>query len=80
MLSNTRVRVYLVVALVAAGLIAYTAWQDSDAQRLKRCVDASMSQMMQDAPPLSGFDEARTALEAMSRANCMRLLGITPQK
>ncbi len=80
MLSNTRVRVYLVVALIAAGLIGYTAWHDSDAQRLKRCIDASMSQMKEDAPALSKFDEAQIALEAMSRTSCMRLLGITPQQ
>lgn len=70
---------YLVVGLIAAGLIGYSEWQNSDAQRLKRCIDASISQMKQDAPALSGFDEAQPALVAMSRASCMRLLGINPK-
>lgn len=79
MLRNTRVRVYLVVGLVAAALIGYSEWHDSDDQRLKRCVDASISQMKQDAPVLSGFDQAQGALVSMSRANCMRILGINPK-
>lgn len=67
------------VGLVAAGLIGYSEWRDSDAQRLQRCIDASMNQMMQDTPALSGFDNAQPTLVAMSRANCMRHLGISPQ-
>lgn len=79
MLRNRRVQVYLVVGVVAAGLIAYSEWQNSDAQRLKRCVDASLSQMKQDAPVLDDFTEAHSALEAMSRASCVKLLGISPR-
>ena len=78
MLRNPRVWIYLVVALVAAGLIGYSQWRDSDAQRLQRCIDASVSQMKQDTPALDRFDNAESALVAMSRANCMRLLGIDP--
>ena len=78
-LRNRRVQVYLVVGLVAAGLIGYSEWQNSDAQRLKRCVDAAISQMKQDAPGLEAFDEAQPALEAMSRASCVRLLEINPR-
>jgi len=80
MLRNTRVRVYLVVGLVAAALIGYSEWHDSDAQRLKRCIDAAVNQMTQDAPALSGFDEAQSALVEMSRATCTRLLGINPKE
>lgn len=72
-------QVYLVVSLVAAGLIGYYEWQNSDAQRLTRCVDASITQMKQDVPVLDDFNEARSALEAMSRANCANLLGINPR-
>ena len=79
LLRNPRVWIYAVVALVAAGLIGYSQWHDSDSQRLKRCIDASISQMKQDTPALSGFDNAQPALVAMSRANCVRLLGIDPQ-
>lgn len=67
------------VALVSAGLIAYFQWRDSDAQRLQRCIDASIAQMKQDTPALNAFDNAQPALVAMSRANCARLLGIDPQ-
>ena len=79
MLRNPRIWIYLVVGLVAAGLIAYSQWRDSDAQRLQRCVDASIAQMQRDVPALEGFDSARTALVEMSRASCMKQLGITPQ-
>lgn len=68
------------VGLVAAGLIGYTQWRDSDAQRLQRCIDASIHQMKQDTPALAGFDNAQPALVAMSRASCMRQLGINPDK
>ena len=78
MLRNRRVQVYLVVGLIAAGLIGYSEWQNSDEQRLKRCINASISQMTQDAPGLESFDEAQPALEAMSRVSCVRLLGINP--
>lgn len=67
------------VGLVAAGLIGYYQWRDSDARRLQRCVDASISQMKQDTPALAGFDNAQPALVAMSRAACMKQLGINPQ-
>ncbi|MCB0931392.1 MAG: hypothetical protein KDB71_05770 [Mycobacterium sp.] len=79
MVRNPRIWIYLVVGLVAAGLIGYSEWRDSDAQRLKRCVDASMNQMMQDTPALGGFENAQTALVAMSRARCIKHLGISPQ-
>ena len=79
MLKNPRIWIYLVVSLVVAGLIGYSQWRDSDAQRLQRCIDASISQMKQDTPALAGFDNAQGALVAMSRANCIRLLGINPE-
>lgn len=78
MLRNPRLWIYLVVGLVAAGLIAYSEWRDSDAQRLQRCIDASITRMKQDTPALSGFDNAQPALVEMSRASCLRQLGITP--
>jgi hypothetical protein len=77
--KNPRIWIYLVVGLVAAGLIGYSQWRDSDAQRLQRCIDASINQMKQDTPALAGFDNAQPALVAMSRATCMRQLGINPQ-
>ena len=67
------------VGLVAAGLIGYSQWHDSDAQRLKRCIDAAISQMKKDTPALAGFDNAQPALVAMSRARCVKHLGIDPQ-
>ncbi|MFM9033526.1 MAG: hypothetical protein ACKOQ4_04440 [Mycobacterium sp.] len=78
-LRNPRIWIYLVVGLVAAGLIGYSQWRDSDAQRLQRCVDASLAQMKQDIPALDGFDNAQSVLVEMSRANCMKRLGINPQ-
>ena len=78
-LRNPRVWIYLTVALVAAGLIGYSEWRNSDAQRLQRCVDASISQMKRETPALEGFDNAQPALVAMSRANGARQLGINPQ-
>lgn len=80
LLRNPRVWIYLVASLVAAGLIGYSQWYDSDAQRLKRCVDASVSQMKKDTPVLADFDEAQPALVAMSQASCMRVLGISPHE
>ncbi|MCH9721363.1 MAG: hypothetical protein K0U67_04825 [Actinomycetia bacterium] len=79
LLKNPRLWVYLVVGLLAAGLIGYNQWYDSDAQRLKRCIDASIEQMMRDTPVLSEFDTAQPVLASMARASCARQLGITPQ-
>ncbi len=79
MVRNPRIWIYLVVGLMAAGLIGYTQWCDSDAQRLQRCIDASIDQMKQDAPALARFDNAQPALVEMSRASCTRQLGINPQ-
>lgn len=76
---NPRVWIYLVVGLMAAGLIAYFEWRDSDTQRLQRCVDASITQMKTDIPALDGFDNAQSVLVEMSRASCMKQLGINPQ-
>ncbi|MBU3750414.1 MAG: hypothetical protein FGM52_08170 [Mycobacterium sp.] len=66
------------VGLVAAGVIGYSQWRDSDAQRLQRCIDASIAQMKRDAPALAGFDNAQPALVAMSRASCVKALGLNP--
>lgn len=79
MLKNPRVWIYLVVGVVAAGLIAYSQWHDSDAKRLQRCIDAAVSQMKQEAPALSGFDNIDATLADMSRSSCMKQLGINPQ-
>ena len=79
MLRNPRIWIYLVVGLLAAGLIGYYQWRDSDEQRLQRCIDASLTQMKQDIPALSGFDNAQSVLVEMSRASCMKRLGINPQ-
>lgn len=78
MLRNPRIWIYLVVGLLAAGLIGYSQWHDSDAQRLQRCIDASLTQMKQDIPALAGFDNAQSALVEMARAGCVRQLGIDP--
>ena len=76
MLRNPRVWIYLVVGIASAGLIAYYQWRDSDAQRLQRCIDASVSEMMQNNPELAGFDNAGPIFADASRANCKRHLGI----
>ena len=76
MVRNPRVWIYLVVGLLAAGFLGYSQWRDSDAQRLQRCIDASIAQMKRDTPALAGFDNAQPALVAMSRASCSRQLGI----
>ena len=76
---NPRLWIYLVLGLVAAGLIGYSEWRNSDAQRLQHCVDATISQMKKDTPALAGFDNAQPALVAMSRASCLRQLGIRPE-
>ena len=78
-IRNPRIWIYLVVGLVAAGLIGYSEWRNSDAQRLQRCIDASISQMKQETPALAGFDNAQPALVAMARASCLRQLGINPE-
>lgn len=78
-LRNPRIWIYLAVGLVAAVLIGYSQWRDSDSQRLQRCIDASIDQMKRDTPALAGFDNAQPALVAMSRASCMKHLGINPQ-
>ena len=79
MLRNPRIWIYSVVGLVAAGLIGYSQWHDSDAQRLQRCIDASIAQMKKDTPALAGFDNAQPVLVEMSRASCVKQLGINPQ-
>ncbi len=79
MVRNPRVWIYLVVGLVAAGLIGYFEWRDSDAQRLQRCIDASIAQMKRDTPALNAFDNAQPMLVEMSRASCIRQLEIDPQ-
>ena len=76
MLRNPRLWIYLVVGFVAAGLIAYSQWRDSDAQRLQRCVDGTIAQMKRDTPALEGFDNAQPALVAMARSACLRQLGM----
>jgi hypothetical protein len=76
---NPRIWIYLAVGLVAAGLIGYSQWRDSDAQRLQRCIDASIAQMKRDTPALAGFDNAQPALVGMARASCLRQLGINPE-
>jgi phage terminase small subunit len=78
-LRNPRIWIYLVVGIVAAGLIAYSQWRDSDEQRLKRCIDASISQMKRDTPALEKFDNAQPVLVSMARASCAKQLGINPQ-
>mgnify|MGYP006928194976 FL=1 len=79
MVRNPRIWIYLAVGLVAAGLIGYSQWRDSDTQRLQRCVDASIAQMKRDTPALAGFDNAQPALVGMARASCLRQLGIKPE-
>ena len=78
MLRNPRIWIYLLVGLIAAGLIGYSQWRDSDSQRLQRCIDASITQMKQDAPALEGFDNIQSTLTEMARANCANQLGIKP--
>ena len=79
MLRNPRIWIYLLVGLVAAGLIGYYEWRDSDPQRLQRCIEASIAQVKKDIPALGGFADAPPTLVEMSRANCARQLGISPQ-
>jgi hypothetical protein len=77
-LRSPRLWIYLVAGLLAAGLIGYSQWRDSDAQRLQRCIEASITAMKQETPALAGFDNAQPTLVAMARASCMRQLGINP--
>ena len=79
MVRNPRIWIYLAVGLVAAGLIGYSQWRDSDTQRLQRCVDASIAQMKRYTPALAGFDNAQPALVGMARASCLMQLGINPE-
>ena len=76
-LRNPRVWVYLVVGIAAAGLIGYYEWRDSDEQRLQRCVEASISEMMQSNPGLAEFDNAGTIFDSMARGACKKHLGIS---
>ena len=79
MVRNPRIWIYLVVGLVAAALIGYSQWRDSAAQRLQRCIEASINQMKQDTPALAGFDNAQPVLVTMARASCIKQLGINRQ-
>ena len=79
MLRNPRIWIYLTVGLVAAALIGYSEWRDSDPQRLQRCIDASIAAMKEQTPALEKFDDAQPALVEMARANCLRQLGLSPQ-
>jgi len=76
LLRNPRVWIYLAVGLIAGGLIWYDQWRNSDEQRLQRCIDASVSQMMQGNPELSTFDNAGPIFADASRGSCKRQLGI----
>jgi len=76
MLRNPRVWIYLVVGVVAAGLIGYSQWHDSDAQRLQRCIDAAVSDMKQSNPELARFDNAEPIFADASRGSCKKHLGI----
>ena len=76
MLRNPRVWIYLVVGVVAAGLIGYSQWHDSDAQRLQRCIDAAVSDMKQSNPELARFDNAGPIFADASRGSCKKHLGI----
>ena len=77
MLRNPRVWIYLIVGVVAAGLIGYSQWHDSDAQRLQRCIDAAVSDMKQSNPELARFDNAGPIFADASRGSCKKHLGIT---
>ena len=76
LLRNPRVWIYLVVGLVAAGLIWYDQWRNSDEQRLQRCIDATVSDMLQGNPELTKFDNAGPLFADASRSVCKRQLGI----
>ena len=74
---NPRILIYGIVGLVAAGILGYQQWHNSDEKRLQRCVDASIAQMKQDTPALNGFDNAQPMLVSMAQSSCARQLGIT---
>ena len=76
LLRNPRIWIYLVVGIAAAGLIWYDQWRNSDEQRLKRCVEASISEMMQSNPELAEFDNAGSIFDSMARPACKKRLGI----
>jgi hypothetical protein len=76
LLRNPRIWIYLVVGIAAAGLIWYDQWRNSDEQRLKRCVEASISEMMQSNPELADFDNAGPIFDSMARPACKKRLGI----
>ena len=77
LLRNPRIWIYLVVGIAAAGLIWYDQWRNSDEQRLKRCVEASISEMMQSNPELADFDNAGPIFDSMARPACKKRLGLT---
>ena len=77
LLRNPRIWIYLVVGIAAAGLIWYDQWRNSDEKRLKRCVEASISEMMQSNPELAEFDNAGPIFDSMARPACKKRLGIT---
>ena len=77
LLRNPRIWIYPVVGIAAAGLIWYDQWRNSDEQRLKRCVEASISEMMQSNPELAEFDNAGPIFDSMSRSACQKHLGLT---
>ena len=77
LLRNPRIWIYLVVGIAAAGLIWYDQWRNSDEQRLKRCVEASIREMMQSNPELAEFDNAGPIFDSMARPACKKRLGIT---
>jgi hypothetical protein len=76
LLRNPRIWIYLVVGIAAAGLIWYDQWRNSDEQRLKRCVEASISEMVQSNPELAEFDNAGPIFDSMARPACKKRLGI----
>lgn len=76
MARSPRFWVYVVVGVLVAGLVGYYQWNNSDAQRLQRCIDASVSEMKRSNPELAGFDNAQPALLAVSRQACKQHLGI----
>lgn len=76
LMRNPRIWIYLVVGIVAAGLIGYSEWHDSDSQRLQRCIDASVAQMKEGNPELAKFDNAGPIFADASRGSCMKQLGI----
>ena len=76
LLRNPRIWIYLVVGIAAAGLIWYDQWRNSDEQRLKRCVEASISEMMQSNPELAEFDNAGPIFDSMARPACKKRLGL----